>query len=25
MLLPIHRYRAYNTLHQGAMVDGLVG
>ena len=25
MLLPIHRYRAYTTLHHGAMVDGLVG
>ena len=25
MLLPIHRNGAYNTLHQGAMVDGLVG
>ena len=25
MLLPIRRYRAYNTLRQGAVVDGLVG
>ena len=25
MLLPIHRYRAYNTLHEGAIVDGPVG